>query len=223
MKGLEPGSGTAAAANASAESELGSVATNSRHAVLKAATRTAHAALDGFTMQAGFFESASRFGIYLERMAHFHRAYAAVTKSSDVFGWRGKWLVDRHAGWIAEDLHALGQRASPATLSASGGPNADATAHALSTLAPKSASRLLGSLYVLAGSTLGARMLHKLTVTRALPAAGGSSYLAHVGGSINWQQFLVFLESTAIDSEDRMIEGALATFCGVQRSLELGA
>lgn len=66
-------------------------------------------------------------------------------------------------------------------------------------------------------------MLHKLTVARSLPAASGSSYLAHAAGSMNWQEFVTFLETTAIDCEDRMIEGALATFAGVHRSLETRA
>jgi heme oxygenase len=134
------------------------------------------------------------------------------------------WRLDRHAAWIAEDLRSLGHSPAPSAQRAGQDQNgADAAARALAPLSPKSVSRLLGSLYVLAGSTLGARMLHKLTVTRALPTPAGSAYLANAGGSMNWQQFLTFLEGAAIDSEDRMIEGALATFAGVQRSLEFGA
>ncbi len=195
-----------------------------RHDRLKAATRSAHSALDGFTMDAGFFDNASRFAAYLRGMAHFHSAYAAIVEPNDGLGWRAMWRLDRHAAWIAEDLRSLGHCPAPSTPAANHLENAvDATARALAPLSPKCVSRLLGSLYVLAGSTLGARMLHRLTVTRALPTPAGSAYLANAGGSMNWQQFLTFLEGAAIDSEDRMIEGALATFAGVQRSLELGA
>lgn len=225
MTGLEQRS-TAAVATGEADAGIGlsSAPSGRRHDRLKAATRAAHTELDGFTMDAGFFDSASRFAAYLAGMARFHRAYAAVTRPNDVLGWCAMWHLDHHAGWIAEDLHALGERSAPLTPAAgTGGTATDPAAGALATLEPKSTGRLLGSLYVLAGSTLGARMLHRLTVTRAFPTVRGSWYLANAGASINWQQFLAFLEGAEIDSEDRMIEGALATFTGVQRSLELGA
>lgn len=224
MTGLEQRSTAAAAGDAGVGNEFGSAPHGRRHDRLKAATRAAHTALDGFTIDAGFFDNAPRFAAYLRGMADFHRAYAAVTRPNDVLGWCAMWHLDRHAEWIAEDLLVLGQSSAPPMRAAvNGGLASDPVAGALAVLEPKSAGRLLGSLYVLAGSTLGARMLHRLTVTRALPTATGSSYLANAGGAMSWQRFLAFLEAAAIDSEDRMIEGALATFAGVQRSLELGA
>jgi heme oxygenase len=189
-----------------------------RHAKLRAATHGVHAALDSFTIKSGYFENSSRFTDYLCGMAHFHHAYEQAIAGSDTHGWCALWRLDRHSGWIADELWTLGQSRAVST----SGP-ADPAALALAPLATPCTSGLLGSLYVLAGSTLGARMLHRLTVARSVPAASGSTYLAHAAASMNWQAFLAFLETADIDSEDRMIEGALATFAGVQRSLEIRA
>lgn len=223
MKGLGQGAGTAQAVYADASLQSGTASTGRRHAVLKSATEAAHAELDAFTMRAGYFDDASRFVAYLHRMAYFHNVYARVTHTSDAHGWRAMWQVDRHGAWIAEDLRTFGGFAGVAPLltAPSRDANLDPAVEVLTALRPKCTSWLLGSLYVLAGSTLGARMLHKLTVARALPTAAGSSYLMNVGSSMSWQQFLQFMETAAIDSEELMIEGALATFAGVQLSLEL--
>lgn len=223
MKGLGQGAVSAQAVYADAGLQSGAASTGRRHAVLKSATEAAHAELDAFTMRAGYFDNASRFVAYLHRMAYFHNVYARATHTSDAHGWRAMWQVDRHGAWIAEDLRTLGGVAAvtPSLTAPSRDASADPAAGMLTALKPNCTSRLLGSLYVLAGSTLGARMLHKLSLARALPTAAGSSYLMNVGSSMNWQHFLQFLEGAAIDSEEWMIEGALATFSGVQRSLEL--
>lgn len=221
MNGFGQRAGAAKAAHADAQPQSGTAYPGRRHAVLKSATGAAHEALDGFTMRAGFFDTASQFVAYLQRMAHFHDAYGHATHASDALGWRAMWQVDQHGAWISEDLRTVGGGTDVSRLPVACDAKLDPARQVLAALKVNCASRLLGSLYVLAGSTLGARMLHKLTVARALPTADGSFYLLHVGGSINWRAFLQFLETAPIDSEDLMIEGALATFSGVQRSLEL--
>ena len=83
------------------------------------------------------------------------------------------------------------------------------------------AAAVLGSLYVIAGSTLGARMLQRLCLARAVPSQGGSTYLAALAQSLRWADFTAFLESADIASDTGLIDGALATFAGVRGALEV--
>lgn len=83
-------------------------------------------------------------------------------------------------------------------------------------LAPAAFSRsaLLGTMYVLEGSRLGARFLLKIVARSADPvAARATAYLSHGSEQQLWEQFLVLLarEAPRLD-EDEVIAGAHAAF-----------
>lgn len=187
-------------------------AAGKRHGLLRAETKAAHSALDLATMKAGYFDSPVRYLAYLDRLVAFHALYAETATRCDTGGWRALWSIDRHPIWIAQELAA----ARGAAHHPSPSPMQTTTDFIL-----QSRAAVLGSIYVLAGSALGARMLHRMTVTRAIPSEGGSSYLQAVAQSLRWQDFLTFLETADIGNDDtQLVEGALATFRCVHRTLE---
>jgi heme oxygenase (biliverdin-IX-beta and delta-forming) len=77
-----------------------------------------------------------------------------------------------------------------------------------------SRSALLGTIYVLEGSRLGARFLLKIVMRSADPAvAHATAYLSHGAGQPLWETYLALLaeEAPRLD-EDEVIAGAHAAF-----------
>lgn len=173
-----------------------------RHAALKSATRAAHEATDAASLSAGYFEDRTRFADYLHRLQAFHAGYARAVSLHDSSGWRARWSIDQHGPWIAAELAVI---AGPVE-------NTTRPLSRIEALQIGGRAGLLGSLYVLAGSTLGAHVLNRLCASRDVPGPGGSTYFAALSRSLRWPAFLAFLETADIDSESAMIEGALATF-----------
>lgn len=187
-----------------------SVSKGRRHAQLRAATWPVHQALDAFTLRSGYFAGRDKFAAYLERLLVFHRAFDKTAEAQDTFGWRSLWRVDQHPVWISQELQTLSAARLPSTKRVD--------------FVLQGRSALLGSLYVLCGSALGARMLQKMTAEQNMPAVGGSSYLAALAQSVRWADFLAFLEAADIGGDEAgMIDGALATFRAVHASLEMTA
>ena len=77
-----------------------------------------------------------------------------------------------------------------------------------------SRSALLGTMYVLEGSRLGARFLLKLVARSTDPAmTRATAYLSHGSGGPLWEQFLLLLarEAPRVD-EDEVVAGAHGAF-----------
>jgi heme oxygenase len=196
----------AAAATASSPAAVPARA-SPRHTRLRAATASAHARVDGLIGARHYFETPEQFRTYLSCMRNFHAAFDAASSPIDP-GWCSLWKTDRLAAWAEDDL-----------LSSGGKPERGQTQPMPGFVSP---SALLGALYVVAGSALGARVLHRLSVERHLPATGGSQYLHALAHAVRWSDFIVFLESSEIASEDEMVEGALATFASAAHFLQGG-
>lgn len=181
--------------------------TSSRHLMLRSATRRAHEKLDNFTIASGFFSSVSAYTNYLAALLSFHTAYGASSQVQDDLAWLTKWKIDRHPVWLSDELTRLGHKQTSK--------EAPVPVFAL-----RNRAALLGSLYVLAGSAVGARMLQRMLAERRIPTPGGSTYLAALASSLNWNEFLLFLEQTDVGrSSEDIVDGALATFEGVYRTL----
>ncbi len=75
----------------------------------------------------------------------------------------------------------------------------------------------LGALYVVLGSSLGARLL--VRHARALSPVAATAYLESLSASRVWPQYLVELEGSSVDSEARLLAGALTTFDSVHDHL----
>ncbi len=180
---------------------------STRRQRLKEATSEAHRCLDHSLMKQGYFTNAAGFVLYLRRMHTFQLAFddAAAVVDRD---WYGAWGLHHHRGWIETDLLQAGipRDALPAIVPQGG-------------LHIVDRSSLAGALYVLAGSSLGARVLHRLSVERQLPGPSGSYYLSRLAASMRWSEFIKFLEDAEIASEDSMIDGAISTFTCVSNHL----
>lgn len=120
------------------------------------------------------------------------------------------WPSRRRSGALLDDLAALGlQPPPPLPLGLSGGP-----------------AWVLGALYVLEGSRLGAQVLRRRVL--AGPDAGcraATAYLSHGMGQGLWPSFLAQLEASPYARGDAgpVIEGAYDAFAAFERAAPLGA
>lgn len=86
--------------------------------------------------------------------------------------------------------------------------------HLMPALAGFGRGALLGTMYVLEGSRLGARFLLKIVTRSADPAVGlATAYLSHGAGQPLWERFLALLahEAPGLDEEE-VIAGARSAF-----------
>jgi heme oxygenase len=180
---------------------------SARHARLREATRDAHAVLDGHV--GGWFESRDGYLAYLTRMHRFHaRLDAAVAGIGPLA--RPDFGIAARADRLAADLAALGAPV-PAFDRASGPalpPVGDAAAQ-------------LGVLYVLAGSTLGARVLARTVAALGLADGAGATCLAAMARGDAWPRALAEIDAAPDGSEAPMIRAARATFRSVRDHLGL--
>lgn len=141
------------------------------HLQLRASTATAHARLDAGF--AGGFGDARGYAAYLGGMAAFlDAAIAAIGAEA--------WLVEAR-GALARDL-ARPEPALPA-----------ATA--------RDPARVAGWRYVVAGATLGARVL--LRDARALDEHASTAFLSTFSGGDAWPRCLVLLRDAGFDADAR--------------------
>lgn len=174
-----------------------------RHSELYAATADIHAATEKVVEKAGYFASPARYADYLRRMHAFYRRFtlsqAAPSGQAQICAWR---IPDRIA-WLNADLAAL---AVPTAAISSTAPRLAAS---LDLTTPAS---LLGGLYVLVGSTLGAPILLRLANRLDLSTAGGRLYLTSIARERSWQRFLDCLEAEPAHSLPALVAGSVATF-----------
>ena len=164
-----------------------------RRFALKSATDAAHARVEGFTD--GMFASLDGYrrflnGSYAARARREHRLDAAGAERL----WP-QWPGRRIAHLIAADIDDLGGVA----LVSSG----------MSSL-PLSDPELLGVIYVLEGSSLGARVLVNMVRGLGLTASYGARHLFHqAGDAASWRSFLALMDAAPLPPST---DAALAAF-----------
>lgn len=169
------------------------------HALLRRRTSAQH---DHVETLAGGGMLASRDG-YVRFLNGSYSARAALEPvldaagAADVFA---AWPGRRIAALIAADLGDLGERP----------PGSIATA-------PEIAGRaeLLGSLYVVEGSSLGARVLVNSVQAFGMIAAHGARHLHHQASDRSaWRQFMTILDGADLDAgqEELCVHAASRTF-----------
>ncbi|MBR0993581.1 biliverdin-producing heme oxygenase [Bradyrhizobium japonicum] len=93
----------------------------------------------------------------------------------------------------------------------------DRDAQSTVSVAPMTPSGVLGTMYVLEGSRLGAKFLLKTVADSADPrVAGATAYLSHGTGKRLWQSFLSRLQGEESCDEDEVIEAAQAAFAAFE-------
>lgn len=176
-----------------------------RLAMLRQATRELHTDLERIVEREGYFCSLPRYGDYLQRMHLFYRTFA--TRTSSMRTDLEVWGLLKRISWLDEDLVALDLTplASDETCQASQELTADR-------------SRLMGALYVLTGSSLGARVLIQRTALICGPDRA-QKYFAGVGADTPWGSFIDRLEEEPDLSGAALTAGAIDTFALIREHL----
>jgi heme oxygenase (biliverdin-IX-beta and delta-forming) len=185
-------------------------AVTSRRQRLRQVTHEAHMALEELVAHRRYFETRANYGDWLRRTHAFHSLIEQQIASAGT-SWTGAPELRRNARdpvcalLIAHDLTDLGLR-----------PIAIDPAHPdLPLLDARGRAGLLGIRYVVAGSSLGARVLYTLAVQLQFGPALGARYLAdRAARTSDWRDFLAELEGyRGFEAEDaHMCDVALRTF-----------
>lgn len=110
------------------------------------------------------------------------------------------WPERARSHAVAKDLERLGR-----------------DAQAIVSVLPLTPSGVLGTMYVLEGSRLGAKFLLKTVADSADPrVVAATAYLSHGTGKRLWQSFLSRLQSEESCDEDEAIEAAQAAFAAFE-------
>ncbi len=172
-----------------------------RHAFLRQATASLHAEVEAVVERAKMFDSVERYGDYLRRLTVFHERLLplqGIASPATLPHWQH---VRGHVAALAEDLASLSLH-PPTTRS--------------SVVVASSPTTALGALYVVVGSSLGARVLVRRAGTMLSSTAGRAScataYLAAQASSNEWPAFLRVLESEPITTPAELAAGANGAF-----------
>ena len=114
------------------------------------------------------------------------------------------WPERARSAAIAADLERLGK-----------------DAHATVSVLPLTPSGMIGTMYVLEGSRLGAKFLLKTVADAADPRVrAATAYLGHGAGKRLWQSFLAKLASEQACDEDEAIEAARSAFAAFEQAAD---
>lgn len=156
----------------------------SRRFALKRATDAAHRRVEGIITSAGMFASLDGYRRYLSATLAIRTRYEILLDASGAAAVWAPWPSRRVAHLVAQDLDALGG------------------VHPI--IAGKSDTlmngpELLGALYVLEGSSLGARVLSRSVHAFGVSADHGARHLyAQAGDAAIWRDFLSVLDGAAL-------------------------
>lgn len=167
---------------------------------LREGTAGAHAALDEMV---GSFDTLESYRRYLRGIAAFR-----LSIDMDVSEWRpalGDWQPNRIDDQLRADLADLGM-APPDPVAA--------------TVAPRNREELFGTLYVLEGSALGARILFRRAQELGLRSDYGARHLARQSTNESWPSFVALMESADRLDMDKTIAASVATFRAAQDAFE---
>lgn len=170
---------------------------------LRDATSAAHRALDA---QLSEFDLTvfSGYRRFLQASAGALLPLEAALVEAGVARMFPDWPERARSAAIAADLHRLGGIAQ-ATVSVS----------------PLTRSGVLGTMYVLEGSRLGAKFLLRAVADAADPRIGTAvAYLGHGMGQRFWQSFLARLDGERGCDEDEAVDAARAAFAAFETAAD---
>ncbi len=163
---------------------------------LREQTTRAHGELDAAV---GVMDSMDRYARYLAGQFRFRDGMEELLTQARYPGWFGAWRPTPLAAAIRADLAGLGLP-MPKSLSA-----AALAGHV------GRGSGLVGTLYVIEGAALGARVLSRSVQALGLPDGVGASHLDLQTSGHSWRGFLDLMGSPDIDREEAA-EAAVAVF-----------
>jgi heme oxygenase len=174
---------------------------------LKDLTAAAHARLDTHVDQAGFFASQRGYRQYLLATWHARADLEAQLDRSNAASVFPLWPQRRLRDLLLRDLADIGPP--------------DHERAATPEDPPLHVAAMLGTLYVLEGSALGARLIERRVAHLGMTAEFGARHLARqTTRNAAWASFLEVLEQTVLPSEreDDCVSSALATFDRFERA-----
>ena len=173
---------------------------------LRAATRDAHARVDG-----SFPRGLEDIACYRRYLRGMHALVAALghafERAGTDAGWRGWWMPQR-AHWLAADLDALSLPPSPTV-----------------SLGIAGHEGMAGALYVLEGSAMGAAGLLRDVRALGFTPARGAAFLDGHGGRTagpRWRAFVDYLDDAGFDEPGlaRMCDAAVLVFDHVHHAFQ---
>jgi heme oxygenase len=177
----------------------------SRRFRLRAATRAEHARLDALITSAGFLTTRPR---YLAYLAATLNAREAIERALDAAG-----VVEVYPDWPLRGISACLRR------------DLDDLDHAptlpVSGFAVSGRAAILGTLYVLEGASLGARLLQGAAADMGLHATFGARHMAaQTADSRVWPRFTSLLDAAVLDAagEAACHQSAVLAFKRFERS-----
>lgn len=174
---------------------------DSRRHSLRALTKDAHSLVDATV---GSFETPVDYARYLKGQYIFRLGIEAALAQVSWPASFGDWQFRPLAPLLRADLDDLGVEPPPAP--------------APPALAPQD---LLGVLYVLEGSGLGARVLYRRAREIGFDAGFGARHLAaQAEDHASWPGFLSLLESAQPFEMERTVSASLATFAAAGAAFE---
>lgn len=167
---------------------------SSRRFLLRERTSHQHSAVD---TAVGSFDTLERYRLYLQGLHAFRLPLEArldeMPWPPHFSGWRPCFIGDL----ILRDMDDL---------------NVTIRAPAHNISIGRDLESLMGVLYVLQGSSLGARILYGRARDLGLSEAYGARHLAGQAQSKDWKTFLQFLDSAPQMDMDRVVEASRAAF-----------
>ena len=168
-------------------------------------TSHAHRAVDEAV---GAFDDLASYSLYLRGLAAFRQPLEAQLARAAWPAALGEWRPTAVGTAILADMADLGVTAS----------SSDAEDLNFS------GDELFGALYVLEGSTLGARVLFERARALGLSAEFGARHLALLSGSIDgWRGFLDRLEATEPFDIERAVAASMTVFARARAAFEAPA
>jgi heme oxygenase len=173
---------------------------------LRERTSTAHRAVDDAV---GTFDDLASYRRYLAGLHAFRAPVEAMLGHGGAWAFLGDWRLEPLVPLIEADMADLDMEVERTAGTAAG--------H------PPTAEGVAGALYVLEGSSLGARILEARARGLGLGASFGARHLAaQAHGGPGFGRFVERLEAAAL-SREAVIEAALAVFSAAERAFAAAA
>jgi heme oxygenase len=171
-------------ADSPAETAIRPAGAANRRFALKAATDVAHARVEAIIQSAGLLDSLSGYRRFLAATWVLRQQHETQLDAAGAAGLWPLWPSRRISMLAARDMADLGIAA----------PEQPAQLHAALTV-----GELLATLYVLEGSSLGARLIARSVGALGLTAGYGARHLhAQAGDASAWRSFLALLEASSV-------------------------
>jgi heme oxygenase len=180
-----------------------------RRSRLRSATENAHRRLDGVVEDAGYFLDRPSYAAYLQATLRARQPLELALNKCRAENLFNLWPERAIAPALRTDIQDVTQSAS-------------LTQNYLIVPGPAfSAAQVIGTLYVLEGSALGARHLAPRAQAIGMSATFGARHFAQQTAiPKTWSTFLRLLEAVSFDvsEEDECVEASMAAFAFFERS-----